>query len=111
MPWFRPIFFYQNSFARFFRYFEKKKEKNKPLFSCTITIIDHTLYVKVKNENTQAYPVKRTLPLNPEEEGKIIRNLGSKALKRKLSNQSSFIGNHLFIYPWTAFHSTLTIIN
>ena len=51
-------------------------------------------------------PQQRTSPseaspphiLNSDEGVKILRNVGSKVVKRKLSNKSSFFGNHLFIY-------------
>ena len=44
-----PNFFHQNSFSRFWDILKKKKEKN-PLFSRTITMLDHTMYGKVKNQ-------------------------------------------------------------
>ena len=45
MPWFRSIFLIKivSAFYKIFR----KKEAKKPLFSCTITILDHTLYGKL----------------------------------------------------------------
>ena len=49
-------------------------------------------------------------PANFEESGKILRNVGSKIVKRRLSDKYSFIGNHNFIYLWTAFHSILSFI-
>ena len=33
-----------------------------------------------------------------------------KSIKIKVANKSTFIGNHLFIYPWTAFHSIVSFI-
>ena len=48
MPWFRQIFLIKIVSAIFQKF--RKKEAKKPLFSCTITILDHTpLYGKVKN--------------------------------------------------------------
>ena len=34
-----------------------------------------------------------------------------KSRERKVSNKSFFIGNDLFIYPWTTFHSILNFIH
>ena len=48
MPWFRPIFFNLNSFNRFWDI--SKKRSKKTLFSCKITILDYTLYGKVKKK-------------------------------------------------------------
>ena len=48
-------------------------------------------------------------PLNPEESGKILQNV--KKAKRKGSYKCTFIGNQLFIYPWTAFHSVLRVMD
>ena len=38
------------------------------------------------------------VPMNPEEEGKILRNFSSKAIKRKPSNQNSLNRNDILIY-------------
>ena len=46
MPWLRPIFLIKIVSAVFEIF--RKKETKKPFFSCTITILDHTLYRKVK---------------------------------------------------------------
>ena len=46
-------------------------------------------------------------PLNLEEGRKILQHFGSKFVKRKVSDKSSFIRNHVFIYP---FHSILSFI-
>ena len=46
MPWFRSIFLIKIVSAVFEIF--RKKEGKKTLFSCTITILDHTLYGKVK---------------------------------------------------------------
>ena len=40
----------------------------------------------------------------PEEGEKIPRNIGSKVVKKQLSDKSSFIRNKLFIYPCIALH-------
>ena len=45
-------------------------------------------------------------PLNPED-GEIFRNVGSKVVKRKISNKYCFI-EIFFFYPWTGFHSILS---
>ena len=37
-------------------------------------------------------------PLNPDEGGKILRNVSSKAVKRKPFNKYFFNGNDIFIY-------------
>ena len=46
MPWFRPLFLIKIVSA-VFEIFQKKRRK-KTLFSCPITILDLTLYGKVK---------------------------------------------------------------
>ena len=46
-------------------------------------------------------------PLNPEEKRNILRNVGSKSAKRKLSNKSSFFENHLSIYLCLPFNPNL----
>ena len=40
--------FNQNSFSRFLDILKKKKQKKKHFFSCTIRILDHIVYGKVK---------------------------------------------------------------
>ena len=46
-------FFSKNSFSRFWDI--SKKWSKKTLFSCTITILNHTLYGKVKGESTETF--------------------------------------------------------
>ena len=46
-----------------------------------------------------------------ENNGKILRNISSKNVKRNLLNKYYFIVNHLFIGTWTAFHSILNDID
>ena len=57
MPWLSPIFLFKIVSA-VFKVFRKKEGKN-PLFSCTITILDHTLYGKVKSYLKQELRAKR----------------------------------------------------
>ena len=49
MTWFHPIFVIKIVSA-ILQIFRKNEAKKKAIFSFTITILDHTLYGKVKNE-------------------------------------------------------------
>ena len=63
MPSVRPIFLIKIVSA-VFEIFRKKEAKN-PLFSCTITILDHTLYGKVKKLITKKFFLIKNNPQFP----------------------------------------------
>ena len=48
MPWFRPIFLIKIVSVVFEIFRKKEAKKKSPLFSCTITILDHILLYKIE---------------------------------------------------------------
>ena len=70
------------------RYFEKKKQKKQHFFSFTITILDHTLYGKVKSVNVIGTYEPGSSPIAFHDFFEVrcrLWNVSSETTKRELS--------------------------